>query len=80
MEFETRVAGIPCLVEITDFYAGSAPITSGPPELCDPGDSSEVQWRLLDRRGYPAAWLERKLSEDDRTRIDNEALSHAVSD
>jgi hypothetical protein len=33
---------------------------------------SESEWDVLDRRGRPAAWLERKLTDDDRQRIEQE--------
>jgi hypothetical protein len=33
---------------------------------------SECEWEVLDRNGRPAAWLERKLTDADRSRIDQE--------
>jgi hypothetical protein len=33
---------------------------------------TESEWEVLDRNGRPAAWLERKLTDTDRSRIDQE--------
>lgn len=46
--FTTRVSGIPCQCEV-DYNA---------PTLRD------FEFRILDRRGYPAPWLERKLTDE----------------
>lgn len=35
---------------------------------------SEVEFDVLDRRGRPAPWLERKLTDADRERIEYEVL------
>jgi hypothetical protein len=31
-----------------------------------------MEWELRDRRGYPAPWLERKLTQSDRAAIEQE--------
>ena len=75
--FESRVAGIPCLIEITHY-------------VCVKGDSradcsddyygyTEVEWEVQDSRGRAAPWLERKLDDADRRRIDEEAIDEVSS-
>jgi hypothetical protein len=75
-EFESRVCGIPCIIRVTDWEAYVPAQTSGPPERCYPSEGGEGHWEILDRKGRPAAWLERKLTGDDRERIDAEVFNH----
>lgn len=63
MIFPMKIAGIPCQVEVTycqkaEEYRPFNPNigNEGPPE------PEEFEFRLLDRKGYSAAWLENKLT------------------
>lgn len=69
-EFEHRVCGIPCIVVVTSWEAYVPAKTYGPPESCYPEEGGCGEWEIRDRRGRPAAWLERKMSEEERERID----------
>ncbi|APL99266.1 hypothetical protein [Bordetella phage CN2] len=68
--FEDRVAGIPCLIAVHSWEPYVPAQISGPPEHCYPAEGGEGEWSVLDRRGRPAPWLERKLTEAERERID----------
>ena len=35
---------------------------------------SEIEFTVQDRKGYPAPWLERKLTDDDTSRIEYEIM------
>lgn len=71
IEFSAAIAGIPCLIRITEFDPGTpASGASGPPELYDPGDGGDIMWEVLDRKGYRAKWLERKMTPLDRRQLD----------
>lgn len=35
----------------------------------EPNDPEEFEFNVLDRKGYPARWLEDKMTEDDEVRI-----------
>ena len=77
-DFTTTVSGIPCGVVI-DSYTPSRPwrqhtFSGAGPGDCDPPEEAEVTWHLVDRKGYYAEWLERKLTNADVTRIDEECL------
>jgi hypothetical protein len=67
-EIESRVAGIPCIIGVEEYQEGSGDY------WCD----SDVdyygysEWVVCDRRGRPAPWLERKLTDSDRSRIESE--------
>jgi hypothetical protein len=72
-DFETTVAGIPCEVVITS-YSGARPwrqhtFSGAGPGDCDPPEYEEVEWLLVDSKGYPAEWLEEKMNDNDLTRI-----------
>jgi hypothetical protein len=74
--FESQVSSIPCLIEVT-FFAYKPPY-SRPRWACETPDDLygylEVEFSVLDRKGYPAPWLEEKLTDDDVDRINHEAL------
>jgi len=72
--FQSTVAGIPCLVQVRTYIV--VPPYSGSPYNC-PSDLdyygyTEFEYRILDRKGYPAPWLENKLTESDDDRLLNE--------
>jgi hypothetical protein len=65
-----RIARIPCLIDVThaidvpgsfDFNAGSD---------WDYLGYRECEFTVCDRRGRPAPWLERKMTQDDRDEIE----------
>lgn len=69
MRLYTRIAGIPCQVEV-EYHpplAGSLE-TAGEPEQV----TIET---VFDRRGRPAPWLDDKMTEADEERIAREAFS-----
>ena len=83
-DFETTVAGIPCGVVITR-YSGARPwrqhtFTGAGPGDCDPPEYEEVEWLLVDSKGYPARWLEEKMNDDDATRIERECIEFKRSE
>jgi hypothetical protein len=75
-EFASRICGIPCIIRVKYWEVYIPAQRSGPPERCYPEEGGEGDWEILDRRGRPAAWLERKLTGDDRERIDTEVFNH----
>lgn len=69
---ETRVAGIPCLAKVLTYKV--TPPWRGSSHTC-PSDVdwhgyTECEYEVCDQRGRPAPWLERKLTDDDRQRIE----------
>ena len=76
LEFDTRIAGIPAMIGVTYFHyqppwRGSA--HTAPSDL-DYYGYHELEYDVLDRRGRPAAWLERKLDDEIRSEIESQAL------
>lgn len=60
-EIEHRIAGIPCLIGVI-YFASEAQTWD------DPG-SVDAEWEVLDRRGRPAPWLERKVDSKEEDAI-----------
>lgn len=78
-EFPTKVAGIPCLCDVVYYAPSHEAHIAGLPENCYPSEPTEFEFRLLDRRGYKAPWLERKLTDEDEERLLNE-YEHTLRD
>jgi hypothetical protein len=77
-EIPARVSGIPCLIGVEHYQC--TPPHRGSPYSCDSDwdyyGYTECDWRILDRRGRPASWLEQKLTHQDRERIKEEINAH----
>ena len=61
-EIETTVCGIPCIIGVTDYEGYVPAYISGAPENCYPAEGGYGEYDILDRKGYKAAWLERKIT------------------
>lgn len=74
MEIKTSVAGIPCIARVTHYFR-QAPHRGGA-HTCDSDldyyGYTECEFDILDRRGRPAPWLERKATDADCERIEQE--------
>ncbi len=68
----TRVSNIPCQVMITCYYPARHANFRGTPDRWTPSEPEEISFQVLDRRGRVAPWLEEKLNEQDRRRIEDE--------
>lgn len=73
----TTIAGIPCWIAFKVYGKYSPAKTNAPPEACYEAEYPEIDWVVCDQRGRPANWLARKLTDDDRDRIETEILENA---
>jgi hypothetical protein len=71
IEIEHRVAGIPCLIGVSSYEHTPGTYSSRADSDYEYYGWTDADWQILDRRGRPAAWLERKLKEDDRREIED---------
>jgi hypothetical protein len=71
-EIETRVAGIPCIIGVTHFESVRGSFSYHAASDMDYHGYIESEWVVCDRRGRPAPWLERKLTDKDTSRIESE--------
>ena len=73
-QFASNVCGIPCIIRVNNYFKQRE--WSGSAYNCqsdwDYYGYEEVEYSVLDRKGYPAAWLERKLTPKDHSRITEE--------
>ena len=71
MQVATKIQGIPCLVEVTTFVFVKP--WKGSPHTCPSSDDyygyTEIEYDVLDRKGYRANWLERKMTAKDVERV-----------
>jgi hypothetical protein len=74
-DYRIRVlGGLPAIARVTSFY----PYV--PATWDSPSEGGEVEFEILDQRGRPAAWLERRLTDKDRADIDGEVYARCVDD
>lgn len=71
MEIQTTVAGIPCIASLT-YYHKQEPLGPSADSDWDCYGYTECEFDVLDRRGRPAPWLHRKMTEADESRIKSE--------
>jgi hypothetical protein len=79
-EIESTVAGIPCLIGVTEFSSVRGSYSYHADSDMDYYGYTESEWVVLDRRGRPAAWLERKLTDAERSRIEQEVAETMSED
>lgn len=74
MIIETRIAGIPCKINVKLFERVQGSYSRYEESAQDYYGWTELDWDVLDRRGRPAPWLERKLTADEIRRIESEII------
>lgn len=74
MQLEARISGIPCRVEPTRVLVVPGTRSYHAASDVDYYGYEEVEFTVLDRRGRPAPWLERKMTEDERQIIERRIL------
>jgi hypothetical protein len=75
-DIETTVCGIPCIVRVTYWEPYVPARLSGHPDNWAPAEGGDGDWEILDLKGRPAAWLERKMTDEDRSAINQEVFEH----
>lgn len=71
--FGSRIAGIPCQIKVIN-YTPDQPMRITGPGFGDavPPEPGEFVYEVLDRTGYKAAWLAKKLNDSDDIRLQDE--------
>ena len=80
MIFDTKVAGIPCQCKVTHYLSGKPAYIEGPPENAEEAEPEEFEYVILDRRGRPAPWLQRKVTPADDERLLEEFHTTVLED
>lgn len=73
MEFRTQIEGIPCICKVTE-YRPPVPITGTGYGDTNPPEDEVFSFEILDRKGYRAYWLERKVDTHVEFRLCHEYL------
>lgn len=66
---ETHIQGIPCQAEMVAGHYQKPDHTTWASADDYHGGWFDVEFRIYDRRGYKAGWLEKKMTEKDEERI-----------
>lgn len=77
-EVEFNLRGIPCLIGVIDYTSVKGSFSYHAPSDLDYRGYEESEWEILDRKGYRAKWLERKIDQDDTEEIE-QAISEAMA-
>lgn len=64
-QFASTVAGIPCIVHIDEYIVGSYSYHAA----SDIDYHGSVSFSILDRKGYEAPWLTKKMTPREEARI-----------
>ncbi|MFT0533977.1 hypothetical protein ACMHYJ_14285 [Castellaniella hirudinis] len=75
MILNTHIQGIPCQVSVTHYTPADPGRITGPVDRCYPPEPAEVEFDVLDRRGRPAPWLERKMGDADARAVEQEIIA-----
>lgn len=67
---ETRIAGIPCLIDVHHVAVVKGSFRYDAPSDLDYRGYSEVDYTICDRNGRPAPWLSRKATRQDEADIE----------
>lgn len=73
---EHRVHGIPCLIAVIDYTSVRGSYNYNAPSDLDYYGFTECDWELLDRKGYKANWLAKKLTDNDQDTINDAITAH----
>jgi hypothetical protein len=71
-EIETRVAGIPCIIGVIHFECTAGSYDYHAASDWDYHGYTESEWEICDRRGRPAPWLAKKVTDKSEAEIEQE--------
>lgn len=77
---QTRLAGIPCQIAVSNFKRVKGSYSYNAPSDLDYTGYTEYDYEVLDRRGRPAPWLEKKVTEDEICDVIAEYFENELED
>ena len=74
-KIQTTVAGIPAIIGVTGYE------NSKPDRRCHDSDMDyngfiDIEFAILDRKGYPAPWLEKKLTAATTEQVEEQIIDY----
>ena len=76
---DARIAGIPCKIHI-DMCEHYPPIPTCMDSDIDYRGGYDIEFTVLDRKGYLADWLRRKMTEEEAREIERKIIAQRVSE
>jgi hypothetical protein len=73
---ESSINGIPCQIKVTSYNRVKGSMSYNAPSDMDYYGYTEMEWEILDRKGYPASWLEKKISDRENDRIEQAIIDY----
>ena len=70
-KIEHRIAGIPCLIAVSNFVGVKGSYSYNAASDLDYYGYVESDWFVMDRRGRHAPWLERKVDKHEEQLIED---------
>ena len=80
MVFDTKVAGIPCQCNVLCHHPGKPACIEGDPDRATEAEPEEFEYEILDHRGRPATWLQKKITPADDERLLEEFHTTVLED
>lgn len=74
-----RVAGIPAIARVTNFYPGHGGNYTGHPDFRYPKEYPEIEFEICDKKGRPAPWLERKIDDQEKEDLASQLIKHILT-
>jgi hypothetical protein len=71
---DNTVDGIPCQIAVTHFSEIKGSYSYNAASDIDYYGETQLDWCVLDRKGYHAPWLESKLTDSEICRIEEEVV------
>jgi hypothetical protein len=78
-DFYTTVSGIPCGIIVDNYLKVTGSYSHSAPSDVDYHGFIERDWHVVDMKGYPAQWLQKKLTDKDFERIDAEVDEYMLT-
>jgi len=75
-QIESYVAGIPCIIGVVDYTSVKGSYSYHAASDWDYHGYTESEWEVCDRRGRPAPWLARKLTDKIEREIEKEIAEY----
>lgn len=63
MEMEYKISGIPCIIRVNHFESVKGSFSRNAASDLDYYGYEDLDWEVCDRRGRPAPWLDRKVTD-----------------
>ena len=76
MDIDVLVCGIPAIARVLHYRPYEPAYRRGHPDNWEPASPPEIDFEILDRRGRPAPWLDRKLNNEARARLERELIEY----